>query len=79
MNAAMLLARAKAAGVTVNADGNRLRLTSTTPAPTALMHDLAGAKAELLALLECQSETPAECTTHAPARNQRKPDTRLML
>ena len=82
MNAAMLLAKAKAAGVTVEADGNRLRLTSATPPPIALMHDLAGAKAELLALLECQGDEAAECSAwkerttptaqHVLARDQRE-------
>jgi hypothetical protein len=52
MTAAAILARAHAAGVTVEADGGRLRLTAPIPAPTGLMHDLAGAKAELLALLK---------------------------
>ena len=66
MTAAAILARARAAGVTVEADGGRLRLTAHSPAPTALMHDLAGAKAELLALLENHNDHAAAMPARAP-------------
>lgn len=60
MNAAAILARAEAAGVTVKAAGDRLRLVATAPPPPALLHDLAGAKAELLALLERRADEAVE-------------------
>ncbi len=60
MTAAAILARAKAAGLTVEADGDRLRLVASAPPPPALLHDLAGAKAELLALLERRADAAAE-------------------
>jgi hypothetical protein len=60
MIAAAILARAEAAGMTVQADGERLMLTAAAPPPTALLHDLAGAKAEILALLECRADEAAE-------------------
>jgi hypothetical protein len=60
MTAAAILARAEAAGISVAIDGDRLRLTAPAPACTVLMHALAGAKAELLALLECRADEAAE-------------------
>ncbi len=51
MNAVAVLARADAAGVTVEADGDRLRLVAAAAPPMALLHDLAGAKADILDLL----------------------------
>ena len=60
VTAATILARAEAAGVTVEASGDRLRLASNAPPPAALLHDLAGAKAELLALLERRADEAAE-------------------
>ena len=51
MTAAAILARAEAAGVSVMADGDMLRLMALTPPPLALLHDLAGVKAEILDLL----------------------------
>jgi hypothetical protein len=60
MTAAALLARAEAAGVRLEAAGDRLRLVSAKSPPPALLHDLAGAKAELLALLECRADAAAE-------------------
>ncbi len=60
MTAAALLARAEAAGVRVEAAGDRLRLTAPRPPPPALLHDLAGAKAELLALLQAKADAAAE-------------------
>lgn len=46
-DAAELLRRAEAAGLSVRADGGRLVLTGRQPSPD-LLHALAGAKAELL-------------------------------
>jgi len=60
MTAAAILARAAAAGVSVAIDGDRLRLTAPAPACTVLMHALAGAKAEVMALLECRADEAAE-------------------
>jgi hypothetical protein len=60
MTAAALLARAEAAGVRLEAAGDRLRLLAAKPPPPALLHDLAGAKGELLALLECRADEAAE-------------------
>jgi hypothetical protein len=60
MTAAAILARAEAAGVTIEAAGDRLRLVATAPPQPALLHDLAGAKAELLALLERRADEAAE-------------------
>ncbi len=51
MTAAGILAHASAAGVTMEADGDRLRLVAAAPPPLALLHDLAGAKGEILDLL----------------------------
>jgi len=58
--AAAALARAEAAGVLVKAEGDRLRLVASAPPPPALLHDLAGAKVELLALLERRADEAAE-------------------
>ena len=60
MTAATLLAGAEATGVHVQAAGDRLRLTSPRPPPPALLHDLAGAKAELLALLQARADEAGE-------------------
>ena len=60
MNAAAILARAEEAGATVQAAGDRLRLISAAPLPPALLHDLAGVKAELLALLDRRADEAAE-------------------
>jgi hypothetical protein len=60
MTAAAILARAEAAGMTVQAAGDRLRLTAHAPPPPGLLHDLAGAKAALLALLERRADDAAE-------------------
>jgi hypothetical protein len=60
MTAAAILARAEAAGVMVRLAGDRLALVAATPPPPALLHDLAGAKVELLALLECRADEAAE-------------------
>ncbi len=60
MTTAALLARAEAAGLTVDADGDRLRLRAAAPPPPALLHDLAGRKADLLALLERRADEAAE-------------------
>jgi len=59
MTAAAILARAEAAGVSVTIDGDRLRLTAPAPACTVLMHDLAGAKAEVMALLAARAAEAA--------------------
>jgi hypothetical protein len=59
MTAAAILARAAAAGVSVTIDGDRLRLTAPDPACTVLMHDLAGAKAEVIALLTVRAADAA--------------------
>ncbi len=60
MTAAAILARAEAAGVRVEAVGERLRLTAPSPPPPALLHDLAGAKAELLAVLQAKADEEGE-------------------
>jgi hypothetical protein len=60
MTAAALLARVEGAGVTVEADGDRLRITASAPPPPALLHELGGLKAELLALLERHADEAAE-------------------
>jgi hypothetical protein len=52
-----LLARAKAAGITLRAEGNQLRLSAPAPPDPSLLHDLAAAKPELLALLTPKNET----------------------
>ncbi len=57
---AALLARAEAAGLTLEAQGDRLRLVAAAPPPLALLHDLAGAKAELLDLLAERAAIQAE-------------------
>ncbi len=60
MTAAAILARAEAAGLAVEADGDRLRLIAAARPADALLHELAGAKAELLALLEARAEEAAD-------------------
>ena len=60
MTTAALLTRAEAAGVRVEAAGNRLRLTAPSPPPPALLHDLAGAKLELLLMLQAKADEAAE-------------------
>jgi hypothetical protein len=60
MRAADLLARAEMAGVTLQAAGTRLLLASNTPPPMALLHELAGAKPELLELLQARAEQASE-------------------
>ncbi len=62
MNAAAILARAKSAGVRLEVAGDRLRLTAAAPPPPALLHEVAGAKAELLALLEGRADEAEERT-----------------
>ena len=56
MNAAVILARAKAAGLTVSVAGDRLRLTAAARPADYLLHELAGAKPELMALLADDSQ-----------------------
>ena len=60
MNAVAILAIAEAAGVRVEAAGDRLRLMAATPPPPALLHALSGAKIELLLLLERRADEAAE-------------------
>ncbi len=60
MIAAAILARAEAAGLAVEADGDLLRLIAAARPGDALLHELAGAKAELLALLEARAEEAAD-------------------
>jgi hypothetical protein len=55
-----MLARAEAGGLTLDADGDRLRITASAPPPPALLHELGGLKAELLALLERRADEAAE-------------------
>ncbi len=60
MTAAAILARAVAAGVTVTAAGDRLRLVAPTSPDPALLHALAGVKDELLDLLAERHAIQAE-------------------
>ncbi len=60
MTAAAILAHAEAAGVRVEVAGDRLRLIAAAPPTPNLLHELAGAKAEVLALLECRADEAAE-------------------
>jgi hypothetical protein len=60
MTAAAILARAVAAGVTVQADGGSLRLVAAAPPSPDLLHDLAGAKTEVLDLLAERAAIIAE-------------------
>ena len=60
MTATAILARAEAAGMTLHADAGRLRMTAPALPPLALLHDLAGAKADLLDLLERRADEAAE-------------------
>jgi hypothetical protein len=86
---AALLARAEAAGVRVEAEGDRLMLTAIMPPPAALLHDMAGAKAEVLALLERSADEAAERATiqaepslpplGTPERKRIESDHRAML
>ena len=89
MNAAAILARVERAGVTVEAKGDRLRLVASAPPPPALLRDLAGAKAELLALLERRADEAAERAAiqaepplpaiGTPERDRLETEQRLML
>ena len=60
MNATAILATAEAAGVRVEAAGDRLRLIAAKPPPPGLLHDLAGAKGEVLVLLERRADEATE-------------------
>jgi hypothetical protein len=60
MRAALdILKRAQAAGVTVAADGEQLRLKAPKEPPTELIEELRAHKAELLALLATESSAEA--------------------
>ena len=60
MTAAVILARAESAGVTLQAAGDRLLLSAPAPPPLALLRDLACVKADLLDLLQCRADEAAE-------------------
>jgi hypothetical protein len=72
MTAAAILARAEAAGVIIEADGDRLRLMAPAPPPTALLHDLAGVKAEILDLLADRAAIAAEPRLPPPGSAERE-------
>lgn len=55
-----LLTRAEAAGTALAAAGDRLRMRAQAPPDPALLHALAGAKTELLALLRGDPDALAE-------------------
>jgi len=60
VTAAVILARAESAGVTLQAAGDRLLLSAPAPPPLALLRDLACVKADLLDLLQCRADEAAE-------------------
>ncbi len=73
MTASAILARAEAAGLTVEAAGDRLWLSAPERPSDALLHELAGAKAELLALLQVNAHrtTQAEPSAHRQVTPER--------
>jgi hypothetical protein len=72
----VILARAEAAGVTVEADGDRLRLRAAVPPPPTLLHDMAGAKADLLDLLAERAATFPDAGTAGSSRRGAAPGRR---
>jgi hypothetical protein len=68
-----LLARAKAAGITLQADGNQLRLSAVSPPDPAQLRDLIAAKSQLLALLTPKNETLSCAKNETPAGGEIAP------
>jgi hypothetical protein len=60
LTAAAILSRNEASGVSVEPVGDRLRLAAAISRRLALLHDLAGAKADLLHLLVRHAVDSAE-------------------
>ena len=65
-SAAAVLARAQAAGLVIEADGDRLRLRGPEP-PADLLAELRGCKAKVLALLAAPANDPSPAPAPAPA------------